>query len=114
MAAIISSRKGITDMSQAIAKYFSDDQEVKNIHVIKNDDFSARFPGVKGVKNDGYSKFVAHPLEGPYAVLPVTRIIIFKKNPSLHKCDARCQNAKGRNCECSCGGKFHGAGYGAE
>lgn len=26
------------------------------------------------------------------------------------KCDARCQNAKGHKCECSCGGKNHGAG----
>lgn len=26
-------------------------------------------------------------------------------------CDARCTNAKGHNCECSCGGKNHGAGY---
>jgi len=26
-------------------------------------------------------------------------------------CDARCTSAKGHNCECSCGGKNHGAGY---
>ncbi len=37
-----------------------------------------------------------------------TRIIEYKRNPSLHKCDARCQNAKGRTCECACGGRFHG------
>jgi hypothetical protein len=23
-------------------------------------------------------------------------------------CDARCTNARGHNCECSCGGKNHG------
>lgn len=28
-----------------------------------------------------------------------------------HKCDARCTGAKGHDCECSCGGKNHGAGY---
>lgn len=28
------------------------------------------------------------------------------------KCDARCVNSKGHVCECSCGGKNHGAGYG--
>lgn len=28
-----------------------------------------------------------------------------------HKCDARCVNAKGHNCECSCGGANHGKGY---
>lgn len=31
-----------------------------------------------------------------------------------HVCDARCINAIGPNCECSCGGKNHGAGYSAE
>jgi hypothetical protein len=35
-------------------------------------------------------------------------VIDYKTNPSLHKCDARCQNAKGRTCECSCGGQYHG------
>ena len=42
-------------------------------------------------------------------VLPATRIISYKTKPSLHKCDARCMGAKGTNCECSCGGKNHGA-----
>lgn len=28
-----------------------------------------------------------------------------------HKCDARCINAKGPNCECSCGGHNHGASH---
>lgn len=28
-----------------------------------------------------------------------------------HKCDARCLNAKGHICECSCGGENHGAGF---
>ena len=28
------------------------------------------------------------------------------------KCDARCEGATGRNCECQCGGKNHGAGHG--
>lgn len=26
------------------------------------------------------------------------------------RCDARCYNAKGGNCECICGGRNHGAG----
>lgn len=29
------------------------------------------------------------------------------------KCDARCLNSTGHVCECSCGGKNHGAGHGA-
>ena len=40
----------------------------------------------------------------------VERAIQRKNNPSMHKCDARCTNAKGFLCECSCGGKNHGAG----
>lgn len=36
------------------------------------------------------------------------RVIFYKNRPSLHKCDARCETAKGHNCECSCGGKNHG------
>lgn len=42
--------------------------------------------------------------------LQATRKIEFKRNPSLHKCDARCFHAKGHQCECSCGGKNHGKG----
>jgi hypothetical protein len=38
------------------------------------------------------------------------RVIEYKSNPSKHKCDARCTNAKGFKCECECGGKNHGAG----
>jgi hypothetical protein len=40
----------------------------------------------------------------------VERKIERKPNPSMHKCDARCLNATGFKCECSCGGKNHGAG----
>lgn len=28
-----------------------------------------------------------------------------------HVCDARCTNATGSNCECSCGGKNHGKAF---
>lgn len=31
--------------------------------------------------------------------------------PTSHKCDARCINATGPLCECSCGGKNHGGAY---
>ncbi len=40
--------------------------------------------------------------------LPVTRIVRHNPHGSLHKCDARCRHAKAGDCECSCGGKFHG------
>jgi hypothetical protein len=39
------------------------------------------------------------------------RVVQFKAFPSLHRCDARCENAKGHNCECACGGANHGKGY---
>lgn len=42
--------------------------------------------------------------------LHAERVIERKRNPSNHKCDARCLNATGFLCECSCGGKNHGAG----
>lgn len=29
------------------------------------------------------------------------------------KCGAKCRNAVGPSCDCSCGGKNHGAGHGA-
>lgn len=33
-----------------------------------------------------------------------------KHNPD-HVCDARCTNARGSNCECSCAGANHGAAW---
>lgn len=93
-------------------KYFSGAVEIKHIRALKNAEFAARFPGVAGFRFDGFKKLVGYA-EGATKdgdELPVTRKIEFKSNPSLHKCDARCQNAKGRTCECSCGGQFHGFG----
>ena len=69
--------------------------------------FKAMFPEVKGLKSDGFQMRVARDENGN--LLPVTRVIFRKSNPSNHKCDARCRHAKGGNCECSCGGQFHGA-----
>lgn len=42
--------------------------------------------------------------------LPVTRIVCHNAAGSLHRCDSRCQSARGRNCECACGGQNHGVG----
>lgn len=39
-----------------------------------------------------------------------TRIVEYSVTPSRHRCDARCQNARGRECECACGGVHHGKG----
>ena len=45
--------------------------------------------------------------EGGRPVL-IDRIIDYKKTRQPHKCDARCRNAKRGDCECACGGEFHG------
>lgn len=91
-------------------KYFSGTDEVKNIHYVPRQIAERAFAHLKVKRVDGYSAMFGHPLQGPDALMPVTRVIDFKRNPSLHKCDARCRHAKGRQCECSCGGQFHGAG----
>lgn len=90
-------------------KYFSGTDELKNVHQIKREFAQRAWPRLLVKRVGSYSSLVGHPLNGPDAIFPVTRIIEFKKNPSLHKCDARCTHAKGRRCECSCGGQFHGS-----
>ena len=74
-----------------------------------------KFRAIGGTPNkhnrfDSFKRMAGMPADKS-AVYPVTRWVRFKINPSLHKCDARCRNAKGHDCECSCGGEFHGAGY---
>lgn len=89
-------------------KYFSGTIQGAGLQPMDNAEFAKRFPGVVGKRSDSFSKWVT--FDANNQAMPVTRKIDFKKNPSLHKCDARCRDAKGHNCECSCGGKFHGAG----
>lgn len=104
-------------------KYFNGENELTALQPMKNAEFAARFPGVKGKKYDGYSMFVGRPVnvepkfiqgEGwdRSTLVAVERVIEYKSNPSKHICDARCVNATGKimKCECSCGGKNHGRG----
>ncbi len=92
----------------ATTKFFNGTDEITGgLWTMRNADFAAKFPGVKGVKSDSFDMLTIRNEHGEF---PVTRVIYRKANPSNHKCDARCRNAKGRDCECSCGGKFHGAG----
>lgn len=76
---------------------------------MRNAEFAARFPGVKGRRCDSFSMWVGFEA-GSRAPLPVTRSVTIKANPSRHECDARCMNATGRtmNCECQCGGLIKG------
>lgn len=81
------------------------------IQGIPNAEFSTRWPGVHGRRFDGYQMLVGRNASGN--LMPVTRCVFRKSNPSNHKCSARCLNAKctGRSeCECECGGKNHGLG----
>lgn len=99
----------------ATINYYSDVNgqtvQVKAMHQLDNKRFAAAFPGVKGIRADGYTKWVGHPVEGPDAIMPITRMIEMKRFPSRHECNAKCLNGKHNGaCECQCGGKNHGRG----
>ena len=90
----------------ATFKYFNGDIQLTSVMAIAN----AKFDELGGVKSkhnrfDGFQRMVGK-IDG--VLVPVTRMIEYKSRPSLHKCDARCQNSTGHVCECSCGGKYHG------
>lgn len=94
-------------------KYFSDvtgeASELKSISSMPNQEFAVRWPGVKGFRFDGYQMQVGRNERGE--LVPVTRKIEFKSQPSLHECNAKCLHGKHNGkCECKCGGKNHGAG----
>ena len=90
--------------------YFSGTTELKNVYGMIKAKYLEKFPGVAGKRYDSFAMLVGYPLTGNGDVMPVTRIIEYKRFPSKHVCDARCQCATGKVCECSCGGKYHGAG----
>lgn len=98
----------------ATFKYFSDvngdPTELKHPYGMDNRDFAAKFPGVRGLRYDGFKMLVGYSMEGN-RLLPVTRNIEFKSFPSRHECNAKCLNGKHNGaCECQCGGKNHGRG----
>lgn len=41
----------------------------------------------------------------------VGRSIAYDLNGSRHKCNSSCQHARGTDCECACGGAFHGKAW---
>jgi hypothetical protein len=89
--------------------------ELNGVFSMDNAKFAVAFPGIKGRRYDSFSRMVGCAA-GSREVLPVTRVIEYKSFASKHVCDSRCLNAAGRimKCECSCGGKNHGAGFIAE
>lgn len=88
--------------------YFSGAVELKDVTEIRNEKFAVLFPGVKGIKSDSFSKRVGRSVETG-ELLPLNRIIEYKRKPSLHECNAKCLSGSCRGvCECRCGGKNHG------
>lgn len=79
---------------------FATDEDVREA-----DDWAGVKPGLAYRVNNG---FFARCPQG-HRVFPLRRI---KGTYSPdHKCDARCLNAKGHTCTCSCGGANHGRGH---
>lgn len=80
--------------------------------IMRNAEFAQRFPGVKGIRSDSFTKYVGTiETNGRGDLFPVTRRIEYKSRPSLHECNAKCMNGSHRGvCECRCGGKNHGCG----
>lgn len=58
-----------------------------------------------------YGWHIAHRRVSSCGCTPLGTNVVVKMvtgTVSDRKCDARCQSAKGPNCECSCGGENHG------
>lgn len=99
--------------------YFSGTTQLDLVAPMPNKDFTAAFGDTQAKRYDGFQKLVGFVGQGDTrrcftfeGALPVTRVIYRKSNPSNHKCGARCRHAKGGQCECECGGKYHGVGNG--
>lgn len=89
--------------------YFHGETELAFPNTALRADVEKRFPGTKLCRTDSFSVWVGWAAGAKHnEYLPVTRIIAYNPQGSKHKCDARCRCAKGGNCECSCGGRFHG------
>ena len=93
-------------------KYFgAEGQQLFDVRPTQNKWVEARFPGVAAVRADGYNKLIGYPAPGALVNdpwFPVVRAIEWKKTAEPHRCDSRCETAKGHKCECSCGGANHG------
>lgn len=77
---------------------------LQGVWPMANSEFAQRFPGVAGLRADGYSRWVGYPLEGPGSPLPVTRRIVYKAQPSRHECNAKCLHELNKVLR-ECGGK---------
>ena len=82
------------EREMAQVQYYCGTTALKNVFGLHNAQFAV-IGGERSKHNryDGFSRLAGHPIAGADAVMPVTRTIFYKSNPSLHKCDARCVNA---------------------
>ena len=100
-------------------KYFCDiggevTELVATSHM-SNLEFARRFPGIKGIRFDGFNMRVGYAAgagcSSSRLELPMTRAIKMKSHPTRHECNAKCMNGKHNGtCECQCGGANHGRG----
>ena len=91
-------------------KYFSGAVELTINYPLRREVVRAKFPEGRIRKYDDFSLLVGtvHGRYDPNEFLPVTRVICYNPNGTKHTCGPRCRCAKGGDCECSCGGVFHG------
>ena len=98
-------------MAKSEYRYYAGDDVYHEVEYVSYREHMQRFPGVKALVAPGGGVCVLgfKRVEGKGVTVPLDRWVDYRVDkPSLHKCDARCMNAKGHNCECSCGGKNHG------
>lgn len=88
--------------------FFGEEEIKKGITTMDREEFTRVFGKVKAVRPDYYTVLVGRNAAGE--LCPINRVIYRKPNPSNHKCGSKCRNAKGHDCECSCGGRYHGIG----
>lgn len=91
-------------------KYFHQADQLTNIQQVPVAQFRA-MGGVTSKANwvDSFKRLVGVNAQGQ--LVPVQRSIEYKKQPSLHVCNAKCLNGKFNGvCECQCGGQNHGLG----
>lgn len=91
-------------------RYFADinGQVVELTRVRHDGSPSTKASSFEGISVGSDPVFV--PGKGWTGFIRATRVVEYKSNPSKHECDARCLNATGMKCECSCDGKNHGRG----
>lgn len=92
-------------MTKRTIRYFRGTEQLTDVHAwsVKRAEALGEIP-----KRRMYRDFVSVGKNSAGDHVIVDRTILYSLKPSMHKCDARCMNARGHNCECSCGGANHG------